>query len=90
MTVELNWQEGVPSEKGPHFVAVKLGEATGIYDFLNWNGEVWENLDYGSVIAFVSLQHLKNSLDIKWPEDSEVAYKSRELPSEDSDLWSEG
>ena len=90
MSIELSWQKGAPSEEGFHFVAVKLGEAAGTYDFLNWNGEAWENLNNGNVIAYVSLQEFKNSLDIKWPVDSEIAYKSKELPSDDSDLWSEG
>ena len=90
MTIELSWQKGQPSEEGLYFVAVKLGEAAGTYDFLNWNGEAWENLDYGNVVAFVSLQYFKNSLDIEWPEDSEIGYKPKELSSDDSDLWSEG
>lgn len=90
MTIEVSWQKGTPSSEGLYFVAVKLGEAAGTYDFLNWNGEAWENLDYGDVIAFVSLQDFKNSLEIKWPEASEIAYKPKELPSDDSDLWSEG
>ena len=90
MSIELSWQKGTPSEEGYHFVAVKLGEDAGTYDFLNWNGEVWENLDNGNVIAYISLQEFKNSLDIKWPEDSEIAHKYKELSSDDSDLWTEG
>lgn len=90
MAIELSWHKGNPSEEGLHFVAVKHGEAAGTYDFLNWNGEAWEGLDFGDVIAFVRLQDFKNSLDIEWPERSEIAHKPKELPSDDSELWSEG
>lgn len=90
MTIELRWQKGTPVEEGLHFVAVKLGEAAGAYDFLYWSGEAWEALEFGDVVAFVSLQDFKNSLDIKWPEESDISYKSKNLPSDDSELWSEG
>lgn len=90
MTGQLNWQKGTPGEEGLHFVAVKLGEAVGVYDFLNWDGESWEALDSGNVIAFVRLQDFKNALDIQWPEDSDIAYKPKDLPGGDSELWSEG
>lgn len=89
MSIDLNWQKGTPSEEGLHFVAVKLGQAAGVYDFLYWNGESWESLDFGHVIAFVSLQDFKNSLDVKWPDDSEIKYDSKDLPNDDSELWSE-
>jgi hypothetical protein len=90
MSIVVKWQKGTPSEEGLHFVAVKLGEAAGVYDFLFWDGKSWESLDFGHVIAFVSLQKFKNSLDIKWPDDSEIQYNPKNLPSDDSELWSEG
>jgi hypothetical protein len=90
MSISLGWKKGIPSKDGLYFVAVKLGEAAGTYDFQHWNGEAWESLDFGHVIAFVSIQDLKNALDIKWPEDSDIVYKSKELPGDDSELWSEG
>lgn len=90
MSIELNWKRGNPSEEGLYFVAVKLGEAAGVYDFLYWNGEMWESLEYGHVAAFVNLQEFKNSLDVKWPENSDIDYKPRQLPNDESELWSEG
>lgn len=89
MAIDLQWKTGSPSNIGLHFVAVKLGVAAGTFDFLTWSGESWEGLEHGAVIAFASLQDLKNALDIKWPEESELNYQSRKLPQNDSDLWKE-
>lgn len=89
MSLDLKWETETPEQAGLYFVAIKLGEGAGVYDFLTWNNDCWEQLDSGKVIAFISLQDFKNSLDIKWPVDSAINYKSRELPQDDSELWSE-
>ena len=90
MAIDLKWNAGLPEQTGLYFVAVKLGEAAGVYDFLVWNGESWEDLAHGQVIAFIGLQDFKNSLDINWPVESTLSYQARELGKSDSELWREG
>ena len=36
MGIDLNWKNGNPRKNGLYFVAVKLGDAAGVYDFLAW------------------------------------------------------
>ncbi|MHA2771915.1 hypothetical protein ACXZ7F_11510 [Vibrio harveyi] len=89
MSVELNWEKGLPSFVGMYFVAVKLGAAAGVYDFAQWNGSAWELQIEGDIIAYVDIQEFKNSLDIKWPEDVFIQRELQQLSEDDSDLWSE-
>jgi hypothetical protein len=90
MSIELNWKTGNPSETGLHFVATKLGPAAGVFDFLEWDGTRWLSDSPSEVVAYATLQELKNSLDIKWPGNETVEYESKTLPDNDSELWSEG
>ncbi len=89
MSTELNWKAGNPDETGLHFVAVKLGPAAGTYDFLEWDGTHWVSDTQSEVIAYITIQELKNSLDIKWPGDESADYETRTLSGDDSELWSE-
>ncbi|CAH1531033.1 conserved hypothetical protein [Vibrio harveyi] len=89
MSIELNWEKGLPSFVGMCFVAVKLGPAAGVYDFAQWNGSAWELQIEGDIIAYVDIQEFKNSLDIKWPEDVFIQRELQQLSEDDSDLWSE-
>ncbi|EKM16322.1 TPA: hypothetical protein ACOJRH_004605 [Vibrio harveyi] len=61
MSIELNWEKGLPSFVGMYFVAVKLGPAAGVYDFAQWNGSAWELQIEGDIIAYVDIQEFKNS-----------------------------
>jgi hypothetical protein len=88
MSIQLTWQKGNPTLSGLYFVAIRLGDGAGVYDFLNWSNGHWENLEAGNVIGFVNLQDFKNSLDIIWPEDTEIDYKPRNLEGEHN-LWDE-
>ena len=90
MSTELNWKTGNPPETGLHFVAIKLGPAAGVYDFMEWDGTHWVSDTQSEVIAYVTIQELKNSLDIKWPDDDSKEYEAKNLPNDDSELWSEG
>lgn len=89
MSIELNWKEGSPSLIGLYFVAVKMGPAAGVYDFVQWNGSDWDILISGDIIGYVDIQELKNSLNIKWPESDNVPRARCQLPEDDSDLWTE-
>ncbi|WP_250156208.1 hypothetical protein [Vibrio alginolyticus] len=89
MSIELNWEKGLPSFVGMYFVAVKLGPAAGVYDFAQWNGSAWELQIEGDIIAYVDIQEFKNSLDIKWPEDVGIERELQQLSEDDSELWSE-
>lgn len=89
MSTELDWKTGVPAEVGLYFVALQYGEAAGVFDFLNWDGKQWCFDNPGVVVAYVTLQDFKNSLDIKWPFDETLNYQRKILPEDDDELWSE-
>lgn len=89
MSINLNWTKGTPSNSGLYFVAIKLGDAAGVYDFVHWEDGSWKGLEFGQVIAYVDIQTFKNSLDVNWPDEASIHYNSQDLPQNDSDLWSE-
>ena len=71
-----------------YFVAVKYGDGAGVYDFLTWNGTDWGTEFTSDVIAYVSIQNFKNSLDIKWPEEEMVEYQSKALSQDEIHFYS--
>lgn len=89
MRTELSWEFDAPKQSGIYFVAIKLGPAAGVYDFLLWSGSKWETDQKGKVIAHVAANTLKEALDIPWPENREINYERKPLPESDDDLWSE-
>lgn len=89
MKTELPWKFDVPDTPDLYFVAFKLGPAAGVYDFILWNGDTWETDQQGQVIAHVSVNTLKDALNIQWPEAFNPEYKRKPLPESDDDLWSE-
>ena len=86
----LDWKKDKPAYKGLYFVAIKYGEGAGIYDFITWDGVSWDAEYEGEVIAYVDIQHLKNSLNIAWPEsDSGREKKFTPKPSQYDEPWTE-
>lgn len=90
MAIELDWEVGNPSLPGLYFVAVKMGEYAGVYDFMVWDGKTWESDHPVNIIAFVDIQKFKNALNVKWPIEESLDYQSSALSVREDDLWSEG
>ncbi|TOH03341.1 hypothetical protein CGI90_24625 [Vibrio parahaemolyticus] len=72
-----------------YFVALKLGQSIGRYDFMLWSGEVWETDQQVEIIAYVDADDIKTALSPEWPENSD-----RELPQTNkkdlpNDIWVE-
>ncbi len=87
-TKSLKWKTGTPKIEGLYFVALKLGEAAGHYDFLNWSDNSWE-LDYEQeVIAFIDYSDFISQLNIEWPEGQPDISAPESLPPDD-ELWEE-
>lgn len=89
MHTELPWEFELPTKPGIYFVAVKLGPAAGVYDFLLWSGNQWETDQKGQVIAHVEANRLTGVLDIVWPEKSSIKYPKKPDTETDDDLWTE-
>ncbi|EGR2183702.1 hypothetical protein HJ171_19015 [Vibrio parahaemolyticus] len=89
MKTTLNWKKGTPPTPGIYFVALKLGQSIGRYDFMLWSGEVWETDQQVEIIAYVDADDIKTALSPEWPENSD-----RELPQTNkkdlpNDIWVE-
>lgn len=90
MQTELPWVYEAPTKPGIYFVAVKLGPAAGVYDFLLWSGDEWETDQKGKIIAHVAANTLKEVFDIAWPEKtSNTEYRKKTGTENDDDLWTE-
>ncbi|EGU57653.1 hypothetical protein VINI7043_07565 [Vibrio nigripulchritudo ATCC 27043] len=89
MSDSLDWKYGKPEVAGIYFVAIKLGEGIGRYDFLLWSGREWETDQKAEIIAFVDADEVKRVLNPKWPEKVEgVSYNST-ISDSDGELWEE-
>ncbi|TON65411.1 hypothetical protein, partial [Vibrio parahaemolyticus] len=71
MKTTLNWKKGTPPTPGIYFVALKLGQSIGRYDFMLWSGEVWETDQQVEIIAYVDADDIKTALSPEWPENSD-------------------
>ncbi|WP_221797514.1 hypothetical protein [Oceanobacter mangrovi] len=79
MKIQLQWKSGTPTEPGMYFIANKLGELAGEFEFARWSGSEWLCDHPINPIGYVSLETLKNNLSIQWPEEysGELAAKTR-------------
>ena len=85
----LNWQKGSPNETGLHFVAVRYGKGAGVFDFICWNGSVWDTQYEGEVVAYVSLQDFVRQIPIAWPEFDTEQVSERQKTDVSTDSWEE-
>ena len=85
---KLNWKQGNPTELGMYFVAVELGRAAGVFDFVEWNGDAWEDCMQGDVVAFIDVGSFISQLSIDWPFVDKINYQSDRI-FDGEDPWIE-
>lgn len=69
-------------------MAIKLGEAAGHYDFVNWSDNRWQ-VDYEEkIIAFIGYSDFFGQLNIGWPGEQPNLPQPKNPVSGD-ELWEE-
>ncbi len=83
--LELKWRTSTRMEAGLYFVAAEYGPATGVFDFIEWDGEKWDTYPTVEIIGYLGLHEFKDQLTIKWPREVSIAHVRQALTDEDMD-----
>ena len=71
------WQEiKKPNIVGMYFVAVRYPTGFGSYDFVLWDGNVWDLNYKAEIVGWVTLNDILNIVKAGWPKGDENFYNN--------------